>query len=161
MTYIPWSVDPRYLVGEDGSVLGPTGAPVGRLCEDGYRRISYRDPATGRRHTTTAHVMVCETFHGPRPDGLQVRHRNNDRADCRAANLRWGTPAQNMADQVGHRTAGKRLTNEDVQAIRAEPGTPRAELARRFGVTPGTISHIRTGHTWRNLPPVTTGAPSR
>lgn len=57
-----------------------------------------------------------------------------------------------MADRVRHGTNGRRLTAEQVAAIRAEPSTSRNELAARFGVTPGTISHIRTGHSWARLP---------
>lgn len=35
--------------------------------------------------------LVCEAFHGPKPSpGAHCRNLNNNPADVRAANLRWG-----------------------------------------------------------------------
>ncbi|MDB5445665.1 MAG: hypothetical protein JWQ97_982 [Phenylobacterium sp.] len=48
--------------------------------------------------THHVHTMVCETFHGPRPEGRLALHRNDVRHDNRDENLRWGTPAENVAD---------------------------------------------------------------
>jgi RimJ/RimL family protein N-acetyltransferase len=51
-------------------------------------------------------------------------------------------------------TEGKlrvRLTPENVRAIRAAlaAGAKQVDLARRYGVTKGHISHIATGRTWK------------
>ena len=51
------------------------------------------------------HRLVCAAFHGPQPPGHQVRHLNGIRDDNRAANLRWGTIAENMRDKLAHGTA--------------------------------------------------------
>jgi len=143
----PWPRDPRYLVSDDGTVRGPSGWVISVVPnKQGYRVVSHRRE-DGSRTSTAVHVMVCETFHGPRPPGAQACHENGDPADCRAVNVRWDTKVGNMADRVRHGTNGVRLTVEQVAAIRAEPNTSRAELAARLGVTPGTISHIRTGHS--------------
>lgn len=148
----PWPTDPRYLVSDDGTVRGPSGWVIA-VCpnKQGYRVVSFNRP-DGTRGCVGVHVMVAETFHGPRPPGMEACHDNGDPADCRASNVRWDTKRGNMADQVRHGTIGRRLTAEQVAAIRAEPDTSRNELAARFGVTPGTISHIRTGHSWSRLP---------
>ena len=45
-------------------------------------------------------TLVAEAFLGPRPDGLQCLHRNDDSSDNRAENLYWGTDADNRADSV-------------------------------------------------------------
>jgi DNA-binding XRE family transcriptional regulator len=148
----PWPRDPRFLVSDDGTVRGPSGWVIAVVpSKEGYRLVSHRT-AEGKRTSTAVHVMVCETFHGPRPSGAEAAHENGDPSDCRAVNVRWDTKRGNMADRVRHGTNSKRLTAEVVTAIRAEPSTSRAELANRFGVTPGTISHIRKGHTWQHLP---------
>ncbi|BCI54967.1 hypothetical protein NIIDNTM18_42450 [Mycolicibacterium litorale] len=49
------------------------------------------------------HVLVCETFHGPKPArGMHVRHLNGNPLDNRAENLAWGTPSENSHDTVRH-----------------------------------------------------------
>lgn len=115
----------------------------------GYLLVSYRWP--GGRSSTTVHAMVCETFHGPRPPGMQACHENGDPSDCRADNLRWDVPQKNAADRVRHGTNGHKLTNDDVQAIRAQPTASAVALADHYGVTSGMIRHIRNGHSWSNL----------
>jgi hypothetical protein len=56
----------------------------------------------GRRRMRSVHQLVAEAFIGPRPDGVDVRHLNGVKADCRAANLAFGSRSQNMLDAVGH-----------------------------------------------------------
>lgn len=114
----------------------------------GYRNVSSASKARGGRWIVGAHVVVCEAWHGPRPAGMQVAHGNGVRTDNRPENLSWKVPVGNAADRLRHGTHGHRLTRDQVAAIRASDGT-RNELAIRYGVTPGTISHVRTGHTWR------------
>lgn len=46
------------------------------------------------------HALVAEAFLGPRPDGSEVLHRNDDPSDNRVENLRYGTHAENMRDCV-------------------------------------------------------------
>lgn len=49
------------------------------------------------------HQLVTRTFHGPRPfPDAQVRHIDGDSFNNHAANLCWGTPAENMADLKRH-----------------------------------------------------------
>ena len=57
-----------------------------------------------RRIGAYAHRLVCEAFHGPAPEGYEVRHLNGVRDDNRAENLRWGTRAEQEADKVRHGT---------------------------------------------------------
>ena len=42
------------------------------------------------------HVLICTTFHGPRPEGYQCDHLNGDILDYSAANLEWVTPKENV-----------------------------------------------------------------
>ncbi len=46
------------------------------------------------------HGLILLTFVGPRPEGLQCRHMNNDPSDNRLSNICYGTRAENDADKV-------------------------------------------------------------
>jgi hypothetical protein len=150
VTLHPWPQDRRFLVGSDGTISGPRGQIIGSHHKAGYILISGRR-ADGTRFCTGAHSIVCETFHGPRPPGAHAAHKNNNPSDNRPENLSWKTPTGNAADKIGHGTNGRKLTLEDVEAIRAAlaEGESRNSLAAQYGVTPGMISHIKTGHSWR------------
>lgn len=52
----------------------------------------------------TIHSLVCEAFHGRRPEGAEVRHLDGNRLNNAAENLRWGTPSENRHDSVRHGT---------------------------------------------------------
>lgn len=43
------------------------------------------------------HRLICEAFHGPAPDGMDVViHLNEDALDNRPENLKWGTQKENL-----------------------------------------------------------------
>jgi hypothetical protein len=153
-TWKPWPQDHRYMVCDDSTILGVRGEPLGHaiLNQWGYLGMTLRR-ADGKRVGTTRHRIVCETFHGPCPPGKEVAHRDGDEANCRAENLEWKTKSENSADRIGHGTNGVKLTAEQVQEIRLARGTAaQVELAKQYGVTPLTIRHVWTGHTWKQLP---------
>ncbi len=75
---------------------------------------------------TTAHVIICEIFNGPRPSpDHEVAHWNGNGLDNRASNLRWATHKENKVDEIRHgrRRSGidngyAKLTEADIRAIR-------------------------------------------
>jgi Trp operon repressor len=144
----------------DGQVLGPLGRPFKPASGTGeYLRVSYRDD-TGKRAKASVHVLVCEAFHGPRPEGMVVRHRNGNNQDNRADNLCWGTPAENYADRDAHGTTARgerqglaKLTENDVLRIRAllAEGLSQREIAEKFRVSDVTVSDIGHRRTWTHL----------
>jgi hypothetical protein len=50
-------------------------------------------------------VLVLEAFAGPRPDGMDALHRDDNPTNNRFDNLRWGTRSDNLFDAV--RNGGK------------------------------------------------------
>lgn len=54
----------------------------------------------GRARLEQPGVLVMLAFVGPRPEGLNVCHLNDDPWDNRLENLYYGTHSQNMQDQV-------------------------------------------------------------
>ncbi|MBT2244586.1 HNH endonuclease [Sphingobium sp. BHU LFT2] len=128
-----------------GQLMNPSPSSAGYLmtvfCRNGLQTGAY------------IHHLVAEAFIGMRPDGYDVCHNDGDRLNNRADNLRYDTRAGNFADKRKHGTSRynpNTLTAEIVRVIKAglKAGRKGAELAREFGVTPPTISHIKTGHTW-------------
>jgi hypothetical protein len=64
-----------------------------------YQRVHLR-PGTGMKPVWIAvHILVCTTFHGPRPDGMLCCHKDDDQENNRADNLYWGTRAENDKDR--------------------------------------------------------------
>lgn len=153
----PWPSYPRVLVSPDGTLIGPSGRPLSPFPDkDGYPRINvYRGQKKWSQHSV--HVIVCETFHGPRPPGMQVLHGDGDPWNVAAGNLRWGTQKENESDKVDHdrrawgvRHGMHRLTEDDVRAIRASSESSGA-LSLRYGVTPDHIGSIRARRCWRHI----------
>lgn len=139
------------------------------LTEDGraFRELA-ASPASGGYHTIKIgrrtyrrHVLMAETFNGPRPAGATgVRHDNGNPGDDRPSNLLWGTQADNAQDTVRHgrstrgeTSAQARLAAGQVREIRLRrsEGESGASLAAEFGVSVGTVCDIVKRRTWRHV----------
>ena len=70
--------------------------------KDGY--LSVHLCVGGVRTHGRVHQLACETFHGPRPEGLVVRHLDGNNQNNTPGNLKWGTDAENAQDRVRHGT---------------------------------------------------------
>lgn len=106
--------------------------------------------------------LLCEWAHGAAPsDSHQAAHScGNGHFGCvNKRHLSWKTPTENAADRVTHGTdnrGGKhplsKITEADVLLIRAmRDKVSQRELARRFGISQGTIFDIQTRKTWRHI----------
>lgn len=82
--------------------------PEGRLmtisvnAESGYAYVGLS--RNGTTTLRTVHSLVLEAFDRPRPEGMECRHEDGDRANARLPNLSWGTGSENNLDQVRHGT---------------------------------------------------------
>ncbi|MGH3475296.1 MAG: NUMOD4 motif-containing HNH endonuclease [Nocardioidaceae bacterium] len=164
--WAPVPEDPRYEVSDQGrvrswAVRGNSGARADRPAllkpgaSHGYRFVRL---GGGPRTCRSIHRLVLIAFVGEAPEGCVACHNNGDRADNRLSNLRWDTPEANCADEVEHGTSNRgeanctaKLSETDVYAIRAS-SERTGLLATRYGVTTGTIRHIKRRHTWGWLP---------
>ena len=125
---------------------------------DGYPIITLH--ANGKQTSRRISHLVAEAFIGARPNGLQVCHEDNNRANNNFRNLRYDTPKGNCADKVRHGTLlmGERqprskLTEKQVYEIRRllAKGRTQISIARRFNVTPMAINDIRHRRNWKHL----------
>lgn len=73
-----------------------------RVRLDGHPEVGLS--RVGAQSTRTVHQLVCEAFHGARPDGMEVRHLDGNPANNNASNLAWGNRSENELDKVRHGT---------------------------------------------------------
>ena len=91
-------LEDKYQVSDQGNVKSLRSGRLLKLTVMSGRS-KYRVVCIGGR-TRYVHQLVAEAFHGPRPAGLLCLHRDDDKANNCAANLYWGTAAQNTADCI-------------------------------------------------------------
>lgn len=72
----------------------------------GYLRVNLS--CEGRRSEQLIHWIIAAAFHGPRPEGLEIRHLDGDPTNNCSANLRYGTSAENKDDIRRHGTNAMR-----------------------------------------------------
>lgn len=71
----------------------------------GYRVVSLGD-GTGKKKQHRLHCLVLEAFVGPRPEGFQGCHHDDDKGNNRLSNLAWKSVGDNTCDRsVNDRTA--------------------------------------------------------
>jgi hypothetical protein len=154
---LPHPTYPRLIVGDDGSVIGPSGKTLKHFPDkNGYRRINIY--TAGQWRQLSVHRLVCETFIGL--SDLGVAHIDGDPANNQLDNLRWSTQVENEADKrehgrmlLGSRHHQAKLNETNVRTIREQRalGVSLAALANSYGVSRATISRIALRKTWRHI----------
>jgi hypothetical protein len=129
----------------------PAGALIAGALRRGYRVVNLTE--NGKCSVHPVNRLVCTAFHGAAPSSTHhAAHRDGNSLNDSADNLRWATPAENIADKDRHgtllrgsRCSYAKLTEADVAAIRSEPKRRglHVELAERFGVSRETIAGVR------------------
>lgn len=136
-----------------------------RTTRKGYHRICLR--RDGSRASVYVHKLVTTAFLGPRPAGLQVNHRNGNKADNYIGNLEYVTPRENthhardvlgtlspLPVRRGEAQHNSKLTEKDVLEIRsryAAGGVLQRELAQEFGVGCPCICEVISGKAWKHV----------
>lgn len=124
-----------------------------------YGKIMIRNVDTWK--LTAAHRVSYMLYVGS-PDGFLVCHKCDNPSCVNPAHLFLGTPKDNMKDRdlkgranppCGERQWLHKLTSKKVSKIRQNhsSGTTQAVLAKKYGVTPSTISRICSGKYWKHI----------
>ncbi|ODR23061.1 hypothetical protein BHQ19_18375 [Mycolicibacterium porcinum] len=93
--WLPVAGEPRYEVSNKGEIRNARTRRLVRVDRSGrYPRVTIRGY---RRYL---HVVIAEAWLGPRPEGMQCLHADDDSDNCRIENLSWGTRSENAADAV-------------------------------------------------------------
>ena len=119
--------------------------------------------ATWNGKRSGVHRLVCELTSGPPPSPKHEAAHTCGRGHDGCVNpihLAWKTSKENKADTLLHgtRLRGARnhraiLTEDQVRTIRTLRGAERGiDLARRFAVSPATITSIQKHENWGWLP---------
>lgn len=120
----------------------------------------YADGIRSKRRTAHVHHLVLEAFVGPRPDGMECRHKNGVRSDNRLTNLEWSTPLENAADRERHGTTARgerggmsKLSDAAVLEMRAMrlKGSTWRETGARFLVSERAARRAVLGHSWKHI----------
>lgn len=116
----------------------------------GYRSVGLWDGEKVR--TKLVHHLVLEAFVGPRPDGMEALHADDDHANNRVENLRWGTKFENVQDKIRNGMThnggkGKSMTPDQVRAIRKriDEGLGLKAIGEEFGILPCSVWAIKVG----------------
>lgn len=121
----------------------------------GYPRIAKHEKSF------QVHTLVADAFIGPRPEGMQVNHKDGNKQNNRRNNLEYCTPSQNTAhahrsglcNQKGDKNNASKLTEENVMRIKAivRGGLSQTKTAAQFGVSRATVNFIMLGKRWGHV----------
>jgi HNH endonuclease len=115
----------------------------------------------GKIKTGLVHRAVCAETYGPPPfPKAQAAHSCGKSLCCNPKHLRWATPSQNAKDRLIHGTDLRgekhplaKFTSKQVLELRSLLGSVSVDnLAKKYGVRPGTVRSIMDNETWFWLP---------
>lgn len=116
----------------------------------------------GNTHQIKVAHLVLEAFVGPRPEGTEACHNDDNPRSNILSNLRWGTHKSNVADMWRNGRGSKppirygerhhKATLSDIQVLEIRFSSLRhhgwiAQLARKYRTSETTIRRIVDGHT--------------
>ncbi len=95
-------------------ILSPAIDPMGRC------QINLKNGAVLRK--VRIHTLVLEAFVGPRPEGMEACHFDDDATNNKLENLRWDTSLANKQDMA--RNGGGNQNKEKTHCVRGHEFTP-------------------------------------
>ena len=139
-------------------VMGKTGTAYqkrvkGRLKKPTTAKTGYFVVNLGHADLKYVHELVALAFLGERPAGAYICHGDGNPKNNAVDNLRYDSQSENNRDKLRYGGTMRKLTAEDVQAIREAfgNGENRRDLARRYGVSGTMIGYIVNGRCFKWL----------
>jgi hypothetical protein len=152
---------PNYRIASDGRVLSINSGKVMRPADNGrgYLFIPLRNADGKRQHYI--HSLVALVFHGPRPDGGEVNHRDGNKRNNHADNIEYSTRSENVAHAYrlglrkawitcGEMTPLRKITRADAAHVRVlrQQGATNGDIGSWFGIGTSQVSRICRNHAW-------------
>ena len=106
-----------------------------------------------KRKTLRVHRLVALTFKNNYDHKQEVNHKNSIKADNRETNLEWIEHSENSKHIYVSGSYKRKLSPDNVREIKKmiNDGCVQKEIARKFNVSPVTISEIKTNKKWVNI----------
>lgn len=137
----------------------------GRVLRIAYPKNGYPSVVLSRgsdQSVRAVHVLVAETFLGPKPfPRACALHKDDKKKNNVVDNLYWGSRAQNMEDcaRLGNMYCGTRhwkvaLTPDLVRKIRKlrrENGYGGWKISKLLGASKGAVDGVIGGKNWKHV----------
>ncbi len=124
---------PNYYAGSDGEIYSNNfkwkkpGDPLRKLRSgsqvNGYRVVCL--PCGASFRSQRVHSLVCSAFHGPRPNGLECSHLDDDKKNNKPSNLKWESSSENKLRKYKNGISDRGVNNsraifteDDVLAVK-------------------------------------------
>lgn len=132
----------------------------GRIVSDSRKGAGYRGltlKCRPRRWSCYSHRLVVDAFLGGVPDGMEINHRDGNKANNAALNLEVCTRSENgkhsyrvLGNKSCERHPMAKLTNENAKKIvrLVMGGMSRTKAAAAFGVSRTIADNIMKGWIW-------------
>ena len=171
VVYITIKNFPDYMVGDDGSIWSNKQKYWG-YNKGWYKLLPAKDgggklfvylsnKTLNKPKMKKIHRLVLENFIGDCPVGMEGCHNNGIADDNRLSNLRWDTHSNNEKDKLihdthvrGDRNGNAKLSENDAREIKIllkDNKMSQVNIAKKFDITPHTISKIKAGILWKWL----------
>ena len=138
----------RTLECKNGRIIKLKGKLLKQGNKNGYKFVNLRFG-----HSVSVHVLVAQAFIGNRPEGMDICHKNGNKADNRVSNLEYGTRSKNNLD--GYRIRGYVTKKQVLNPIKAKEikeklksGNSLRNLSNEFGCSKSTILAIKKGQLY-------------
>ena len=119
----------------------------GRCNPKGYGLMSCN------RKYQCVHRLIWTEAKGQIPDDMHVLHRCDNRRCVEIGHLFTGSNYDNIVDKMQKDRSGKKLCIAKVLEIKhlLTGGMSQERIANMYGVSQGTISHIKRGTKWAHV----------
>ena len=150
-------------VDHTGLVLNvKTSRYLGSNTKQGYFKLSYLNPETGRIQHIQLHRLIYLVWGGPLTEGQIVNHRDGDKKNNDISNLEPSTNSENNEHafrlglrnpKLGSTNPQAKLSEQLVTLIRKlhKAGRSMRSLAKEHGVAITTIRPLLKRETWKHV----------
>jgi len=103
----------KYLASNLGEILTlKTGNFTKGVSAGHYLKVSIFKDGSTKSKMEYVHILVCTAFHGVGPKGFVVMHKDDNKENCNATNLKWGSQSQNIQDVWDKRKKNMEKVNQ-------------------------------------------------